>query len=250
MGRSHPTYKSSTMKHNNMIANEHFKKYWQRYVKTWFDQPAKKKARRLARQKKAAAVAPRPVAGALRSVVHPPTQRYNSKVRIGRGFSLAEIKAVGLGKREAKSLGIAVDHRRRNKSVEGQEANVQRLRDYRSKLVVFPKHAAHKRKDGLPLLRPTLLSNSSLVRLCPSCQRARSQRPAQSLPRRPALTLSACSRLCAMMLVLRDTVRCNKRSRLTRPNKTASRRLSKSAKDDVFDSIAKFDRPCCGIKLG
>merc|ERR1711977_813332 len=147
MGRAKPFHaKPSTMKHNNMIAQEHFKKYWQRYVKTWFDQPAKKKARRLARQKKAAAVAPRPVAGALRSVVHPPTQRYNSKVRIGRGFSLSEIKAVGLGKREAKSLGIAVDHRRRNKSVEGQEANVQRLREYRSKLVVFPKHAAHQKK--------------------------------------------------------------------------------------------------------
>jgi large subunit ribosomal protein L13e len=129
------------MKHNNMIANEHFRKYWQRYVKTWFDQPAKKKARRMARQAKAAAVAPRPVAGALRSVVHPPTQRYNSKVRIGRGFSLAEIKAAGLGKKEAQSVGICVDHRRRNKSVEGQEANVQRLREYRSKLVVFPKHA-------------------------------------------------------------------------------------------------------------
>merc|ERR1712159_280661 len=94
MGRStQATSKSSTMKHNNMIANEHFRKYWQRYVKTWFDQPAKKKARRLARQKKAAAVAPRPVAGALRSVVHPPTARYNVKTRIGRGFSLAEIKA-------------------------------------------------------------------------------------------------------------------------------------------------------------
>merc|ERR1712166_187694 len=110
------------MKHNNMIAKEHFKKYWQRYVKTWFDQPAKKKARRLARQQKAAAIAPRPVAGSLRSVVHPPTARYNSKVRSGRGFTLAEIKAVGLGKKEAKSLGVAVDHRRRNKSVEGQEA--------------------------------------------------------------------------------------------------------------------------------
>merc|ERR1712159_136069 len=146
MGRSHPTYKSSTMKHNNMIANEHFRKYWQRYVKTWFDQPAKKKARRMARPAKAAAVAPRPVAGSLRSVVHPPTARYNSKVRIGRGFSLAEIKAAGLGKREAQSLGIAVDHRRRNKSVEGQEANVQRLREYRSKLVVFPKHAKHAKK--------------------------------------------------------------------------------------------------------
>merc|ERR1711977_303330 len=138
--------KSSTMKHNNMIAQEHFKKYWQRYVKTWFDQPAKKKARRLARQKKAAAVAPRPVAGALRSVVHPPTSRYNVKVRIGRGFSLAEIKAAKLSKREARSLGVAVDHRRRNKSVEGMEANVQRLREYRSKLVVFPKHAKHAKK--------------------------------------------------------------------------------------------------------
>merc|ERR1711934_653856 len=148
MGRFVPftSTKSSTMKHNNMIANEHFHKYWQRYVKTWFDQPAKKKARRLARQKKAAATLPRPVAGSLRSVVHPPTQRYNSKVRVGRGFSLAEIKAVGLGKREAKSLGVAVDHRRRNKSVEGQEANVQRLREYRSKLVVFPKHQKHAKK--------------------------------------------------------------------------------------------------------
>merc|ERR1711988_46939 len=107
------TSQSSTMKHNNMIVNEHFRKYWQRYVKTWFDQPAKKKARRLARQKKAAAVAPRPVAGALRSVVHPPTARYNVKTRVGRGFSLAEIKAAKLSKREARSLGVAVDHRRR-----------------------------------------------------------------------------------------------------------------------------------------
>eukprot|EP00658_Telonema_sp_P-2_P063003 TRINITY_DN516_c0_g1_i11.p1 TRINITY_DN516_c0_g1~~TRINITY_DN516_c0_g1_i11.p1 ORF type:complete len:235 (+),score=110.57 TRINITY_DN516_c0_g1_i11:77-781(+) len=135
-----------TMKHNNMIANEHFRKYWQRYVKTWFNQPAKKKARRMARQAKAAAVAPRPVAGSLRSLVHPPTVRYNTKVRIGRGFSLAEIKAAGLGKKEAQSLGIAIDHRRRNKSVEGQEANVQRLREYRSKLVVFPKHAKNTKK--------------------------------------------------------------------------------------------------------
>merc|ERR1712164_81933 len=148
MGRSQP--QAFTMKHNNMIAKEHFKKYWQRYVKTWFDQPAKKKARRLARQAKAAAVAPRPVAGSLRSVVHPPTARYNSKVRIGRGFSIAEIKAAGLGKKEAQSLGIAVDRRRRNKSVEGQEANVQRLREYRAKLVVFPRHAKSQKKGWVP----------------------------------------------------------------------------------------------------
>ena len=54
-----------------------------------------------------------------RSVVHCPSQRYNSKVRLGRGFTLQELKAAGVGKREAKTIGIAVDFRRTNKSVEG-----------------------------------------------------------------------------------------------------------------------------------
>ena len=38
-----------TMKSNNAIPHNHFHKDWQRYVKTWFDQPAKKAARRNAR---------------------------------------------------------------------------------------------------------------------------------------------------------------------------------------------------------
>merc|ERR1711959_787333 len=102
------------MKHNNQIHSvRKFRKYWQRYVKTWFNQPARKKSRRDARAKKAATIAPRPVAGCVRPVVHPPTVKYNSKIRIGRGFSLAELKSVGISKLEARSLGIAVDHRRR-----------------------------------------------------------------------------------------------------------------------------------------
>merc|ERR1712144_165926 len=133
-----------------------------------FDQPAKKKARRMARQKKAAAVAPRPVAGSLRSVVHPPTARYNVKVRVGRGFSLQEIKAAKLNKREAKSLGICVDHRRRNKSVEGLEANVQRLREYRSKLVVFPKHAKHAKKGWVDTADPTTVVEQLSGKVLPS----------------------------------------------------------------------------------
>merc|ERR1712224_776962 len=111
------------MKHNNQIHScRKFRKFWQRYVKTWFNQPARKKARRTARDKKAAVVAPRPVAGNVRPLVHGATLKYNSKVRIGRGFSLAEIKDAGLGKLEAQSLGIAVDPRRRNRSVEGKMA--------------------------------------------------------------------------------------------------------------------------------
>merc|ERR1711990_242923 len=110
-----------TMKHNNQIHSvRKFRKYWQRYVKTWFNQPARKKSRRDARHKKAAAIAPRPVAGCVRPLVHPPTVKYNSKTRIGRGFSVAEIKGAKLSKLEAKSLGISVDYRRRKKSVEGK----------------------------------------------------------------------------------------------------------------------------------
>merc|ERR1711970_986541 len=103
---------------------------------------------RNARDKKAALVAPRPVAGNVRPVVHGSTLKYNSKVRNGRGFSLAEIKDAGLGKLEAQSLGISVDARRRNRSVNGKQANVQRLREYRANLVVFPRNGKNKLKKG------------------------------------------------------------------------------------------------------
>merc|ERR1712216_888447 len=143
-----PSNNTNTMKHNNQIHScRKFRKYWQRYVKTWFNQPARKASRRAARDKKAALVHPRPVAGAVRPAVHPPTVKYNSKVRVGRGFSLAELKAVKLGNLEARSLGIAVDPRRRNRSVNGKQANEQRLREYKANLVVFPRNAK-KTKGG------------------------------------------------------------------------------------------------------
>jgi large subunit ribosomal protein L13e len=66
-------------------------------------------------------VAPRPAAGLLRPIVRCPTIRYNAKVRLGRGFTLEELKAAGLTKYEAKSFGIAVDYRRTNRSVESIE---------------------------------------------------------------------------------------------------------------------------------
>ncbi len=52
----------------------------------------RKKSRRNARELKAKKTFPRPVAGALRPIVHPPTQRYNFKTRLGRGFTLEELK--------------------------------------------------------------------------------------------------------------------------------------------------------------
>ncbi|XP_012560108.1 large ribosomal subunit protein eL13 [Hydra vulgaris] len=127
------------MKHNNVLPNGHFHKHWQNYVRTWFNQPGRKKRRRTARQKKALAIAPRPVAGSLRPVVRCPTFKYHTKVRSGRGFTLEELKTAQIKLRFAKTVGIAVDHRRKNKSTESLQANVQRLQEYQSKLIIFPR---------------------------------------------------------------------------------------------------------------
>ena len=104
-------------KRKNIIPNGHFHKDWQNYVKTWFNQPARKLRRRQKRLAKAAKVAPRPL-GKLRPVVHCPTYKYNLKQRAGRGFTLEELKAAGLSKNYARTIGISVDHRRRFEPVE------------------------------------------------------------------------------------------------------------------------------------
>jgi large subunit ribosomal protein L13e len=142
------------MKHNNAIAHEHFHKHWcpasahKGHVRTWFNQPGRKKRRRATRVAKAKEIFPRPIAGALRPVVMCPTQRYNMKPRSGRGFSLQEVKSVGLSAKYARSIGIAVDVRRINRSEESLALNKQRLQTYLSKLVLFPtsKRVAKKTK--------------------------------------------------------------------------------------------------------
>jgi len=133
-------------KRNQMLPNAHFKKDWQRYVKTWFNQPARKIRRSAARVEKARKIAPRPVGGALRPVVHCQTFKYNTRVRAGRGFTLDELRTAGLNPKEAPTIGIAVDFRRRNKSVESLQLNVQRLKEYKSKLILFPKKASAPKK--------------------------------------------------------------------------------------------------------
>lgn len=48
-------------------------------------------------------------------------------------------QAAGLNPAFARTIGIAVDSRRRNKSVESLQVNVQRLKEYRARLILFPK---------------------------------------------------------------------------------------------------------------
>jgi len=126
------------VRHNQPIPTVHLRKDWQRYIKTHFDQPTKRRRRAKLRRYKAATKAPRPL-HKLRPIVSCPTQRHNMRVRAGRGFSILEIKKAGLNTPQyARTLGISVDLRRRNKSMEGLSRNVRRLKLYMERLVLFP----------------------------------------------------------------------------------------------------------------
>ncbi|KZP16795.1 ribosomal protein L13e [Athelia psychrophila] len=133
-------------RHNNILHANHFRKDWQSRVRTWFDQPGRKLRRRTARQAKASVLGVRPLT-LLRPAVRAQTVRYNRKVREGRGFTFAELKEAGVGRKEARGVGIVVDHRRRNLSEEGKLINVERLKAYKERLIVFPRNAK-KPKHG------------------------------------------------------------------------------------------------------
>lgn len=135
------------VKHNNQLPNVHLRKWWQRYVKTWLNQPGRKQSRRKSREIKRAKAGVRPL-DLLRPGVHPPTQRYNMCIRKGKGFTLEELKAAGISPRVAMSIGISVDHRRQNRCKESFELNVNRLKNYRSKLVLFPRGSKPKKGGG------------------------------------------------------------------------------------------------------
>lgn len=53
----------------------------------------------------------------------------------------------GISAKLAPTIGIAVDHRRRNRSLESLQENANRLKAYKAKLVVFPRRAG-KTKAG------------------------------------------------------------------------------------------------------
>ncbi|XP_043455855.1 60S ribosomal protein L13 isoform X1 [Prionailurus bengalensis] len=55
-------------------------------------------------------------------------------------------QVAGIHKKVARTIGISVDPRRRNKSTESLQANVQRLKEYRSKLLLFPRRPAAPKK--------------------------------------------------------------------------------------------------------
>merc|ERR1719491_2720254 len=156
------------VKHNNVIPNIHcHKKYLQSSrgplkVRLTLNQAPRKKARRLARAKKAAASFPAPVQK-LRPIVHCQTQRYSAKVRLGRGFTLEELKAVKLNARYARTIGIAVDFRRQNKSEESLQLNVARLEEYKKNLVIVPKKSNESYTQATGVIQPIVKAEEKIV---------------------------------------------------------------------------------------
>ena len=142
------------VRHNNMLTAVHLGKDWQEKVKTWFNQPGRKHRRRVARQRKARLIAPNPT-HKLRPIVRGMTNKYNNKIRLGRGFTADELKKAGLTSLPyAKSLGIAVDLRRKDTSAETQTLNVNRIKEYLAKMILYPR----KNPDKKPVIRKTISS--------------------------------------------------------------------------------------------
>ena len=136
------------VRHNNMIHNVHLKFDWADKVKTWYNQPGRKKRRRVLRRIKARNVAPNPT-HKLRPVVRGQTNKYNTKIKLGRGFTEKELKEAGIkGLAYARSLGIAVDLRRKDTSKETLDLNAGRIKEYLSRMILFP------RKEGKTEKKP------------------------------------------------------------------------------------------------
>eukprot|EP00915_Cephaloidophora_sp_WS-2016_P000618 GHVH01000753.1.p1 GENE.GHVH01000753.1~~GHVH01000753.1.p1 ORF type:complete len:169 (+),score=25.85 GHVH01000753.1:39-545(+) len=139
------------VKHNNALPNVHLHKWWQRNVKNAFHRAPQKAVRKRKRAEKSHAAGVAPI-GLLRPIVHCCSQKHNMKNRAGRGFNLEELAAVGISPRHAPTVGIAVDPRRKAKSATTKAANVARLTDYMSKVILLPKkgHKSVKNDGGLP----------------------------------------------------------------------------------------------------
>ncbi|VFV43264.1 60s ribosomal protein l13 isoform 1, partial [Lynx pardinus] len=114
---------------------------------SWFNQPAGKICRLKVGKPKQG---PEPPCPDPSSPSHgAPTVRYHTKVQVGRGFSMEGLWVAGLHKKVAWTIGISVNPRRWNMSTESLQANVKWLKEYGTKLILFPrKPSAPKEGDG------------------------------------------------------------------------------------------------------
>lgn len=70
------------------------------------------------------------------------------------------------------AIGITVDHRRKNRSVDAYQLNVQRLKNYRSRLILFPRNT-NKPKKGDSSVEERKLATQLTGTLLPIKKRVR-----------------------------------------------------------------------------
>ena len=68
-----------------------------------------------------------------------------------------------MSSKTARTIGISVDMRRKNKSEEGFNRNVDRLKEYMAKVVILSKKEISKRK-GQPSFGVTVTKFTNLVK--------------------------------------------------------------------------------------
>lgn len=71
-------------------------------------------------------------------------QGTNWKITLRNWRKLTRPKAAGIPRKLAPTIGISVDPRRQNLSEESLKANVERLQEYRKRLIVFPRRTGAK----------------------------------------------------------------------------------------------------------
>merc|ERR1712087_159600 len=87
----------------------------------------------------------------------------------GKGFTLDELREVKIPVKRALTIGIAVDHRRRNRCAESLQANVDRLKIYMSKLKIFPAKSGKKgvKKGDTPKSELQNIAQNTLKEIIP-----------------------------------------------------------------------------------
>mmetsp|Transcript_4958 Transcript_4958/g.11988 ORF Transcript_4958/g.11988 Transcript_4958/m.11988 type:complete len:187 (-) Transcript_4958:1605-2165(-) len=153
------------VRHNNSIPKAHFRKKWKLNLKTGFDQPFKKNKRYQRRKKNDKLYSPLSniPGNFLRPLVHSPTKLNNMRIKIGRGFSMKELSKVKISKKDALSLGISFDKRRRSKNL-SEEFNFQRILAFLKRAVFQKKknnRAVFKKRENLFPFKNNFIKDSS-----------------------------------------------------------------------------------------
>jgi len=149
-------------------------------------------------------------------------------------FSRREVGAAGLSPEFARTIGIRVDNRRRNKSLETQQQNVQRLKEYLSKLILFPK--GKKVKKGEASDKERKMATQLVGEIMPLKGDSAQSRPLEA----PRVPTEAEKQVKAYHII--QVARANKRLKGKRKLARKMRRISLEAKLKERDAKLKEKR--------